>query len=148
MSHYADRVNGPPRFTPESLAPWLEFRFDRGGGPGGQHVNKVSTRATLLFEFNRCTLLDPLEIARIAIRARERLAADSRIRIVAQGDRSQAANRAAATQRLIELLARWLHVDPPRRPTRPSAGARKRRLADKKHRSELKSRRQGPPRDP
>ncbi len=149
MSHYAERVNGPPRFTPESLAPWLEFRFDRGGGPGGQHVNKVSTRATLLFDFRSCTLLDPLEIARIATRTRERRATDGRIRIVAQGDRSQAANRADATQRLIDLLGRWLHVDPPRRPTRPSAGAKRRRLADKKHRSELKSRRrQGPPRDP
>lgn len=141
-------MNGAPRFTPESLAPWLEFRFDRGGGPGGQHVNKVSTRATALFDFRACTLLDPLEIARIAVRARERLAADGRIRIVGQSDRSQAANRAEAVDRLIALLERWLHVATPRKPTRPSAGAKRRRLADKKHRSDVKSRRrQGPPAD-
>lgn len=130
------------------LAPWIDFRFDRGGGPGGQHVNKVSTRATLLFDFRACTLLDPLEVARIAMRARERLAADGRVRIVAQSDRSQAANRAEATERLIALLDRWLHVATPRRPTRPSAGARRRRLEDKKRRSDVKARRrQRPPTD-
>lgn len=132
-----------PRFTPDALAPWIAYRFDRGGGPGGQHVNKVNTRATLLFDFRACDLLDPLEQSRIALRARERLSADGRVRIVAQGDRSQAANRAAALERLIALLDRWLHIAPERRPTRPTAGAKRRRLADKKHRSDLKSSRRG-----
>lgn len=135
-------MNGP-RFASADLAPWIEERFDRGGGPGGQHVNKVSTRVTLLFDFAACPLLSDEEKARIARRLHSRLAADGRLRLVIAEERSQLANREAGAERLIVILTEALHVPRSRRPTRPTAGARRRRLADKRKRSETKQRRRG-----
>jgi ribosome-associated protein len=135
-------MNGP-RFSPEDLAPWIEERFDRGGGPGGQHVNKVSTRVTVLFDFAACPLLSDLERDRIARRLHSRLSADGRLRLVIAEERSQLANREAGAARLIALLTEALHVPRSRRPTRPSAGSKRRRLADKRQRSETKQRRRG-----
>lgn len=128
---------------PEDLSPWIAVSFDRGGGPGGQHVNKVSTRVTLLFDFANCDLLAPIEKDRIREKLVNRLAADGRLRIVADEDRSQSANRENAADRLMTILAVALHVPRDRRPTRPTSGSRRRRLADKKKRSETKQRRQG-----
>ena len=131
------------RFSPDDLAPWIEERFDRGGGPGGQHVNKVSTLVTVLFDFAACPLLTDLERERIARRLHSRLSADGRLRLVIAEERSQLANREAGAARLIALLTEALHVPRSRRPTRPSAGSRRRRLADKRRRSESKQRRRG-----
>jgi ribosome-associated protein len=131
------------RFVPSDLAPWIEERFDRGGGPGGQHVNKVSTRVTLLFDFAACPLLTDLERERIAKRLHSRLAADGRLRLVIAEERSQLANREAGAERLIALLAQALHMPRSRRPTRPTSGSRRRRLEDKRRRSESKHRRRG-----
>lgn len=132
-------------FTIADLSPWIEVRYDAASGPGGQHVNKVATRATLLFDFTACDRLSPVQRERIRQRYATRLARDGRLRVVAQRHRSQAGNRAAAEARLLELLAVALHVPKTRRPTRPTAGARGRRLAEKRRRSETKSRRQSRP---
>lgn len=127
---------------PEDLSTWISVSFDRGGGPGGQHVNKVSTRVTLLFDFMGCELFTPLEKDRLREKLVNRLSADGRLRIVADEERSQSANRENAADRMMKILALALHVPRDRRPTRPTAGSRRRRLADKKKRSETKQRRQ------
>lgn len=132
-------------FTITDLLPWIEVRFDAASGPGGQHVNKVATRATLLFDFAACDRLSANQRERIGQRCATRLSRDGRLRIVAQRHRSQAGNRAAAEARLLELLAAALYVPKVRRPTRPSAGARGRRLAEKRRRGETKCRRQSRP---
>ena len=132
-----------PRFWPDDLVPWIEERFDRGGGPGGQHVNKVSTRVTLLFDFASCPLLTDAEKERLARRLHTRLSADGRLRLVIAEERSQLANREAGATRLIAILTEALHVPRSRRPTRPTAGSQRRRLADKRRRSESKQRRRG-----
>lgn len=131
-------------FELADLRPWIELRFDRAAGPGGQHVNKVSTRATVLFDFAACPLLSAAEVARVRQRCASRLARDGRLRIVAQQARTQAGNRAAAEARLLELLRAALHVPRPRRATRPGPAARRRRRAAKQRRSDLKRRRQAP----
>lgn len=128
----------------EALRAWMTVTFERSGGPGGQNVNKLSTRATLLFDFERCALLDDAQRARIRARLGRRLSADGRLRVVSQASRRQEANRGSAERRLIELLGQALHVPRPRRATRPTAGSRRRRARDKQHRSALKqSRRVG-----
>ena len=132
----------PRGLQSDDLAPWITVTFDRGGGPGGQHVNKVSTRVTLLFDFLACDLLTPLEKDRIREKLVNRLSADGRVRIVADEERSQFANREAAAARLQKIISMALHVPRDRRPTRPTAGSRRRRLEDKKRRSETKQRRQ------
>lgn len=128
----------PPRFTLEQLEPQIAFEFDRGGGPGGQNVNKVSTRAVLLFDFEHSPALTEAQRARVRARYARRLAADGRLRVVVQTERSQLANRQIAQERLLELLATATHVDKPRRPTRPTAGSKRRRLDEKRRRSETK----------
>lgn len=127
-----------PRFTIEELAEWIEMRFDPASGPGGQNVNKVSTRATLLFDFANCDRLTEHQRMRIARRLESRLARDGRLRIVSQEERSQSGNRAAAEARLLDLLAETLHVQKTRRPTRPTAGSQRRRVDAKRRRGAIK----------
>jgi len=135
----------PTTLDIEQLRPWIEWRFDRAGGPGGQHVNKVATRATLLFDFESCPALTARQ--RVAIRERlaTRLSRDGRLRIVARQQRSQVVNRLLAEQRLIELLNTALRGRLARRPTQPTAAARERRLRAKRLRGQIKRLRQKRP---
>ena len=134
------------RFDTVELAPWVEVRFDRSAGPGGQNVNKVSTRATVLFDFVACPLLTTFQKTRLAQRLATRITRDGRLRVVSQRERTQTRNRAAAETRLIELIADALHVAAQRRPTRPTTGSRERRLEAKRQRSQTKQLRQRRPR--
>lgn len=134
------------RFDISELQPWIDIRFDPASGPGGQHVNKVSTRATLLFDFEDCVLLSAAEKGRIRQRCATRMARDGRLRIVAQQARSQGDNRRLAQERLCAVLAEALHVPKSRKATRPTAGSQRRRVRRKKERGELKRLRQRPPR--
>lgn len=110
----------------------LRWRFSRSGGPGGQHANTSDTRAEVVFDVASSPSLGP--------RQRERLLAKlgPEVRVVASDERSQARNRELALRRLAERIAGALHIDTPRRPTRPTAASRERRLADKKRQSERK----------
>ena len=132
------------RFEIADLAAWIEVRFGPASGPGGQNVNKVSTRATVIFDFRCCALLNDSERERIAQRHAARLTRDGRLRAAAQRARTQAANRAQAAGRLLELLAEALYVPPQRRPTRPTSGARRRRIDAKKRRGTAKQQRRAP----
>ncbi len=130
--------------TIEGLRPWLDVVFDPSAGPGGQHVNKVSTRATLLFAFEECPLLAPAQKARLRQRLASRMAADGRLRVVAQRERSQSRNRQHAEQRLLELLKEATYVAPPRRATRPTRASRERRMSAKRQRGDTKRMRRAP----
>ncbi len=119
----------------------LSWRFSRSSGPGGQSVNTSDTRAELSFDVARASSLPE----QLRTRAMERLAGrlvDGVLTVAASEQRSQLQNREAAVRRLVELLRAAVAPPPPaRRPTRPSRGARERRLQVKRQRSELKRQR-------
>jgi ribosome-associated protein len=116
----------------------LRWRFTRSGGPGGQHANTADTRAEVRFDVAGSPSLGPRQRARLL----ERLGPE--VRVVVDDERSQARNRALAGERLAGRLASALHVERPRRPTRPTHGSCERRLEDKRQHAERKRRRRPP----
>ena len=138
-----DRVMASQRFDIAELKPWVEVRFSRSPGPGGQNVNKVNTQVTLLFDCASCDQLSGRETGRIRRRLRTRLSHDGRLRVVSRRERTQVGNRRAAFQRLIELLTEAVHVSKVRKPTKPTAGSKRRRLDEKRRRSLRKRERGG-----
>lgn len=116
----------------------LAWRFSRSSGPGGQGVNTTDSRVELSWDVAASAALDPVLRERALQRLAGRLV-DGVLVISASEFRSQLRNRQAARVRLAAAVrAAIAPPAPARRPTRPSAAARRRRLADKRHRSEVK----------
>jgi ribosome-associated protein len=116
----------------------LRWRFSRSSGPGGQGVNTTDSRAELSFDLaGSPSVPDDLRdraLARLAGRL-----VDGVLTISASEHRSQLRNRDAARDRLVATLRAAMAADPPkRRPTRPSAGAKRRRLDAKTRRGQIK----------
>ena len=116
----------------------LKFTASRSSGPGGQNVNKVSTRVTLWFDLAHSPSLSQEEKERVIGRLGSRIDKDGVLRLVAQETRSQAANKELAVERFAELLRAALKQAPMRRETRVSKAAKRRRLEEKKQRSIVK----------
>lgn len=116
----------------------LIVRASRSSGPGGQHVNTSDTRVEVRFDVAHSPSLSEEVRGRLLERLAGRLSRSGLVRVVAQGHRSQLRNREDAIARLTALLSRALEEEPPRVPTRPTAGARIRRRQEKQQRGALK----------
>ena len=116
----------------------LDVRFTRSGGPGGQNVNKVETRAEVRFDLAGTDLLSPEERARAMERLAPRLTVAGVLIVDCERTRHRERNLREALFRMGEVLRAALHRPKPRRPTRPPRGARERRLAEKRRRGEIK----------
>jgi ribosome-associated protein len=123
----------------------LEERFIRASGPGGQNVNKLASAVQLRFDVRGSVNLPDAVRSRLERLAGRRLTRQGVLVITAQRHRTQERNRQDALDRLIELIRRAAVAPRPRRATKPSAGARERRLQSKKRRGSVKDLRQTKP---
>jgi ribosome-associated protein len=126
----------PGVFAPDSA---VRMQFARSGGPGGQNVNKLNTKAELWVRLDAITGLSAGAMARLRHAAGRRVTAEGEIHIVSETERRQEANRAAVMDRLRELIVRAKVEPKVRRKTKPSRAARARRVDDKKRRGAIKS---------
>ena len=129
---------------PESA---MRFQFARSGGPGGQNVNKLNTKAELWVSLAAITGLSERAMARFRALAGKRVTIAGELHLVAETERTQERNRSAVLDRLRQLLLEALHEPKVRRKTKPSRGAKRRRLEAKRKRSEVKSKRRSGPGD-
>ncbi|MBK5288457.1 MAG: aminoacyl-tRNA hydrolase [Acidimicrobiia bacterium] len=122
------RLNSNAVINPAELV----WRVSRSGGPGGQHANTSDTRVEVILDLRRCTSLSAWHRSQLTARL------GPVVRAVSADSRSQARNREVALERLVSKLRAGLRVDPPRRATKPSRGARENRLRSKQQRADIK----------
>ena len=125
----------------------LRVSFSRSGGPGGQHVNKVATKASVSLDLATSPSFSSDQRDILTQRLSHRLTKDGVLTVSRQGSRSQGANRKAAVEALVALLQDALDIPAERRPTRPPRSVNERRISNKKRRSRIKehrSRQYGP----
>jgi ribosome-associated protein len=116
----------------------IQLRFSRSSGPGGQHAQRSETRVEALLDVEASTALSEAQKRRVVARAGPVL------RAVAQDERSQSRNRELAVERLVQALRDGLKVERKRRPTKPTAASRERRLEQKRRRAQVKRLRRPP----
>jgi ribosome-associated protein len=125
----------------------LEWTAVRASGPGGQNVNKVSSKIELVFDFEGSVALSEPAKARLRVIAKNSLDAEGRVMVTSQKTRDQAKNLADAREKLKEMVLKALVVPKTRKPTKPTKGSKVRRLTTKKKVGAKKAARKPPRRD-
>ena len=116
----------------------LQAVYSRSGGPGGQNVNKVNSKATLIWDLNQTQALFPMALMRLKAMAASRINDEGFLKIHCQVHREQSRNLQACRDLLRGLVLEAMKPVVVRKETKPSAGARRRRLSEKKLTGEKK----------
>jgi ribosome-associated protein len=119
----------------------LIFTASRSSGPGGQNVNKVSTKVELRFDVPHSLLLTDEEKEILLVRLEKKITSEGFLIIVSQSERSQLRNKEKTVERFYALLKKALTPKVKRKPTKPGPAAREKRLEEKRIVSEKKARR-------
>ena len=125
----------------DAFLPEITFQTSRSSGPGGQNVNKVESRVELRWHLLDSQVLNEVQKALILEKVANQLTGDGLLLITAQDDRSQLRNKEIALTRFHELLLKSLRRPKPRKATKPSKGAVRKRLEGKKMQGEKKANR-------
>ena len=121
-----------------------KFTMARSSGPGGQHVNKLSTKVILRFSFANTVLFTEEEKELIYSKIANRLTTENELVLSAQNMRSQHQNKKLVIEKFYQIIEKALQVDKKRVSTKPSRGSKRMRLEHKRMLSEKKDRRRKP----
>ncbi|MFN6129329.1 MAG: alternative ribosome rescue aminoacyl-tRNA hydrolase ArfB [Planctomycetota bacterium] len=116
----------------------LQASFARSGGPGGQNVNKVNSKAILRWDLNQTQVLFPMTLQRLRALAKNRINDEGELVLTCQVHREQSRNLEACREMLRGLLLEAIKPVIPRKPTQPSSGSRRRRMEAKRQTGEKK----------
>lgn len=122
----------------------IRLEFTTSGGPGGQHANKSSTRAVLIWNVETSRALGPRQRARLRGKLRHRIDSAGNLRLSSDASRSQLRNREAVRERLRSAVEAALRPEKKRIGTAPTRSSKEKRLRSKRLRSEIKKARRGP----
>jgi ribosome-associated protein len=121
----------------------LAIAFARSGGPGGQNVNKVSSKVELRWNLRDSSAPTSTDHALLLEKLGGKLTTDGELIVTSTKTRDQIKNREDAFDKLTLIVRAALHRDKPRKATKPSRAAKRRRVESKRHRSEIKKNRRG-----
>ena len=127
----------------DGLLSELTFSYSRSSGPGGQNVNKVSTKVEVRFNVAASSVLSENEKSLILEKLANRIASGGELIIVCQSERTQGGNKEKVVEKFLELIKKALTPRKKRKPTKPSLAAREKRLEEKRLISEKKEARRG-----
>ncbi len=127
--------------TRENIEPILRFRTSRSSGAGGQAVNKLETRVEVVCVIDQIDGITDQQKEKLRTRLKNRINSVDELSIAVSDSRSQHQNKEKAIKRLVRLINSSLKDKPPRKPTKPTAAAEKKRLEEKSKRSAIKSNR-------
>jgi ribosome-associated protein len=119
----------------------IVFNTSRSSGPGGQSVNKVSSKVELRFDVNASLLLSEPEMAILHDKLVNKISQDGILILVSQSERTQLKNKALVLDRFYRMIRKALTPAKPRKKTRPSAAVKEKRLEVKRKLAEKKERR-------
>jgi len=128
----------------ENLLSEVSFSASRGGGPGGQNVNKVSTKVELRFPVNDSETLTETQKQRLLSKLKNRITISGELVLTSSAERTQWRNREKVTQKFFELIEKALSPPKKRIKTRPTKASKLKRLENKKKQGQKKQLRKPP----
>jgi len=116
----------------EQILPFISFKTSRSGGKGGQHVNKVSSKVELNFDFEACSLFTSEQKEQLRNKLVGRMTSKGSIQIISEEERSQYLNKEKVLKKLLVVLKNALAVQRARKKSKPTKSSKESRIRNKK----------------